>query len=218
MPSIIAKNVEAYLDGLLRPRDDVLTFLERDAEKNGVPIVGPLVGNLLAMIATSCSAKNILEIGTATGYSGIWLGSIAKQNGGKLTTIEFDPQRAKIASKSFHDAGLDGSIEIVSGDARKEVPKISKGSAGKFDLTFLDVGDKSLYVDLLEDCINVLRVGGFLVADNALWLGKVPTSTRDRETVTIREFNRKIYDDNRLLPTLLPLRDGVIVALKTKKK
>ncbi len=215
---ITVEPVEKYLYGLLRPRDDALTFLEKDAEKNDVPIVGPMVGNFLSLIATSCRAKNILEVGTATGYSGIWLGRVAKQNGGKLTTIEADPSRVKIASKSFRDAGIADAIEILTGDARKEVPRIAKSSAGKFDVAFIDVGDKSLYVDLLEDCVKALRVGGFLVADNALWKGFVASSARDRDTATIQEFNKKVYADDRLLPSLVPLRDGVIVALKLKEK
>jgi len=216
LTGITAEPVEKYLYSLLRPRDKVLTFLEQDAEKNNVRIIGPLVGNFLSLLATSCKAKNILEIGTATGYSGIWLGRVARQNGGKLTTIEADPSRVEIASKSFHDAGIEDFVEIINGDARKEVPNIAKRSPGKFDLAFIDVGDKSLYVELLEDCIVALSIGGYLVADNTLWKGRVATAARDRDTTTIKEFNKKVFADVRLLPALLPMRDGVIVALKEK--
>jgi caffeoyl-CoA O-methyltransferase len=213
---ITVEPVEKYLYGLLRPRDGVLTFLEKDAEKNNVPIIGPLVGEFLSMLATSCGAKNVLEIGTATGYSGIWLGRVAGKNKGKLTTIESDPARVEIASKSFRDAGISDSVEIVAGDARKEVPRIVKGGPGKFDIAFIDVGDKSLYVDLLEDCVKAIRVGGFLIADNTLWKGKVASSARDKDTATLKEFNKRIYADSRLLATLMPLRDGVMVALRQK--
>src|ERR1700730_13066523 len=170
---IVSLQIEEYLYEIIRPRDPVLLRLEKDAQKNNVPIVGPLVGNLLSMIARSCSAKNILEVGTATGYSGIWLAQVARENKGKLTTIEFDPARAKIAQKSFDDADLGGTVEIVQGDAKVEVPRMAKSDTGRFDLTFIDVGDKSLYTDLLEDCIEVLRVGGYLLADNILWSGQV---------------------------------------------
>ena len=214
LPTITGEVVEKYLYGLQRPRDKVLTFLEKDAVKNKVPIIGALVGNFLSLVAMSCNARNILEIGTATGYSGIWLGRVAKQNGGKFTTIEFDPKRVKIATQSFRDAGIDDVTEIVTGDARKEVPKIAKNSKGKFDLTFIDVGDKSLYVDLLEDCIQVLRPGGYLIADNTLWKGKVATGARDKDTSTIKEFNNRVFADDRLFPILVPLRDGVTIALK----
>jgi predicted O-methyltransferase YrrM len=217
-PGIVTPQVEKYLYDLLRPRDKVLSFLEKDAEKNKVPIVGPLVGNFLSLIAMSCQAKNILEVGTATGYSGIWFAKIAKQNGGKFTTIEADPARVKIAAKSFRDADISDSVEIISGDARVELPKIIKSKAGGFDVVFLDVGEKGLYVDLLEGCVKALRVGGFLLADNTLWRGLVAVSAEDRDTTTIREFNRRIYDDKRLFPSIIPLRDGVMVALKIKDK
>jgi len=216
--AITPERVEEYLYDLLRPRDRVLKALEKDAEKNDVPIIGPVVGNFLSLLATSISAKNILEIGTATGYSGIWLGSVAKQNGGKLTTIESDPARVKIASKSFRDAGLSESIEIIAGDARVEVPKLAEKSPGEFDISFIDVGEKSLYVDLLENCILALRVGGFLTADNTLWRGRVAAPYPDRDTRTLKEFNKRVYADKRLLPSLVPIRDGVMVALKLKEK
>ncbi|HXQ91533.1 MAG TPA: O-methyltransferase [Nitrososphaerales archaeon] len=217
-PGITTLPVEKYLNGLLRPRDKVLIFLEKDAEKNGVPIVGPLEGNFLSLVAMSCKAKNILEVGTATGYSGIWLGRVAKQNGGKLTTIESDPSRVKIAAKSFRDAGLSDSIDIITGDAREELPKIAKSRAGRFEVVFLDVGDKGLYVDLLDDCVKALHVGGFLLADNTLWRGLVAVSAADRDATTIREFNKRIYADRRLFPSIIPLRDGVAVALKISEK
>jgi predicted O-methyltransferase YrrM len=215
---ITTEPVEKYLYRLLKQRDNVLAFLEKGADEKDIPIIGPVVGNFLSLLATSCAARNILEIGTATGYSGIWLGRVAKQNGGKLTTIEMDPSRAKIASKSFYDADLADSIELVIGDARKEVPRIAKTLTGKVDFVFIDVGEKSLYVDLLEDCVKVLRVGGYLTADNTLWTGKVASSARDRDTTTLREYNKRVYSDERLLPSLVPIRDGVTIALKLKDK
>ena len=87
-PGIVTPEVDRYLHEIQRPRDTVLASLEKDAEENDVPIIGPLGGPLLSLAAQSCRAKNILEIGTATGYSGIWLGRVAQQNGGKLITIE----------------------------------------------------------------------------------------------------------------------------------
>ncbi len=104
------------------------------------------------------------------------------------------------------------------GDARKEVPRIAKTLTGKVDFVFIDVGEKSLYVDLLEDCVKVLRVGGYLTADNTLWTGKVASSARDRDTTTLREYNKRVYSDERLLPSLVPIRDGVTIALKLKDK
>lgn len=214
---ITSEPVEDYLYSLERPRDEILLELEEDAQKNKVPIIGPLVGSFLSLLASSCKAKNILEVGTATGYSGIWLGRVSKQNGGKLTTIESDPARVKIASKSFRDAGIADYVNIVTGDAKIEVPRIVRGSPGTYDVAFIDVGEKSLYVDLLDDCVRALRVGGFMLADNTLWKGKVASSADDRDTLILKEFNKKVYADSRLLPSLVPLRDGVTLALKLKE-
>ena len=211
-------NVENYLYNLLRKRDEVLERLEKDAEKNNVPIVGPLVGNLLALIAKAAKARQVLEIGTATGYSGIWLGRVAKENGGKLTTIENDPERRKIAEKSFRDAGIADSVELRFGDASKLVPEIAREAPGRFDLVFLDVGAKEMYVQLFRPCVESLRVGGFLVGDNTLWNGYVADrKMNDARTRAVREFNELVYSDIRFHPVIIPLRDGVTVALKTSK-
>ena len=212
---ILNRKVDEYLEGLLRPRDKTLSFLEKDADKNSVPIIGPQCGNLLALIAIGCKAENILEVGTATGYSGIWLARVAKSNSGKLTTIEMDPKKREIAQKSFIDAGVGDSVEILSGDAKHIVPRISKEQEGKFDIGLLDVGDKSLYVELLEPMIRSIRVGGYLIADNTLWNGSVADPLDKRvETKTIRKFNKLVYRDQRLFPTIIPMRDGVTIALK----
>ncbi|MGH2638812.1 MAG: O-methyltransferase [Rhabdochlamydiaceae bacterium] len=217
-PGIVNPKVEKYLEGLLRPRSKVLSYLEKDAEKNGVPIIGSLCGNLLALIATGCRAKNILEIGTATGYSGICLGLVAKKNSGKVITIEMDPDRRAIANRSFSDAGLDRVVKVILGDAREIVPRVSKEQRGKFDLVLLDVGDKSIYVELLEPLIDAIRVGGYLIADNTLWGGSVAVASDTTiETKTLRKFNSLVYEDERLLPVIIPLRDGLTIALKTSK-
>ena len=217
-PVIVGGVVEKYLLNILRPRDKVLKYLEKDARENSVPIIGPLCGNLISIIATGCNAKNILEIGTATGYSGIWLARVAKKNSGKLITIEMDRKRLGIAKKSFSKAGLSDNVETLHGDAKEIVPKIAEKQKGRFDVVFEDVGDKSIYVDLLKPCIDALRVGGYLIADNSLWSGRVALpSFDDKDTNTIRKFNKLVYQDKRLLPVVVPLRDGMTICLKTSE-
>ncbi|HZW56635.1 MAG TPA: O-methyltransferase [Nitrososphaerales archaeon] len=216
---IVFPRTDKYLHSLLRPRDSVLTDLEKDAEKNNVPIVGPLVGNLLSIIAESCNARKVLEIGTATGYSGIWLGRVVKKNSGKLITIEMDPKRREIATRSFRRAELTENIELLSGDANEIVPRLARDERGEFDLVFLDVGDKKLYVDLFEPSAALLRKGGYLVADNVLWSGQVAVpSDKSSETVIIRKFNNLVYSDSRFQPAIIPLRDGVMLARKITDK
>ena len=214
---IVNQRVEEYLRSLLPKRDPVLASLEKDAAKRGVPIIGPLVGNVISIFLRTAKAERALEIGTATGYSGIWI-SRALGDNGRLVTIEMDEARRREAEMSFSRAGLAEKVEILSGNAKLIVPKISKTQRESFDVVFLDVGEKTLYVELLEPCLELLRVGGFLIADNTLWGGDVANpKNRARETETIRRFNRLVFSDDRLDACIIPLRDGFTVARKKKQ-
>ena len=143
---IVYPKVERYLYGLVRPRDALMREIERDAEENNVPIIGPLAGTILTMIALSSKAKLGLEIGTGTGYSGILLGLPISRNSGRLFTVERDPARKKVAQRNFQKAGIAKSVEILEGDAKEIVSEMAKKQKSKFDLIFLDIGEKSLYV------------------------------------------------------------------------
>jgi len=215
---IVNPIVEKYLSSLLPERDAVLARLESDAQKRGVPIIGPLVGNVISMIVHSSGATKALEVGTATGYSGIWIARALSGPRRKLTTIEMDEERIAEASRSFKEAGLEKSVEIMRGDARKVVPQIVERNPGGFDIVFLDVGDKTLYVDLLEPCLEGLREGGFLLADNTLWGGEVANPKNSLpETQVIRQFNELLVQDKRLQASIIPIRDGFSIALKKKQ-
>lgn len=212
---IMDERVEKYLSSLARKRDAVLHELEIDAEKRSVPIVGPLVGNVISIILKSANAEKALEVGTATGYSGIWIARSLSGERKKLTTIEVDPKMRRDAEANFQKAKLSKYVEIIAGNARAIVPELVKKNQGAFDAVFLDVGDKTLYVDLLDPCISALRTGGFLIADNTLWGGSVALSKdKSPETVTIRKFNELVYSDKRLEAAIIPLRDGFTVAYK----
>jgi caffeoyl-CoA O-methyltransferase len=216
---IVRSNVEVYIYSLQRKRDAVLRIIEDDAAKNGVPIVGPLVGNLLSILARSCRARNILEVGTATGYSAIWLAQAFGKNSGKLITIELDTERKSQAESNFRRAGLERRIEVKQGDAREIVPRLSEAVPESFDVVFLDVGDKTLYIDLLAPCAALIREGGFLLADNTLWRGFVADeSDRSEETLTIREFNMRVAKMPAFDSVIVPLRDGVTVAFKRENR
>jgi len=212
---IFTKNTEHYLEKTILPRDALLKDLEKHAESHDVPILGPHVGTLLSVIARSIDAKNILEVGTATGYSGIWLARVAASNSGRLVTIENDPEMKRIAEKSFRKAGLENSVEVILGDARDAVPEIARSRAGDFDLILMDVGEKKLYIDLLDDCLKALRKGGVLIADDTLWHGSVVVpSEKDPETRTMRKFNRIVLDDKRVESIVVPIGDGITLAVK----
>jgi predicted O-methyltransferase YrrM len=212
---IVDQTVERYLESLAPASDEVLLELERYAAKRSVPIVGPLVARLISLFLKSCRAEKVLEVGTAIGYSGIWITRSLRGENKKLTTIELDPNMRKNALANFEKAKIAKYVEIVPGDARGIVPELAKKNQGVFDAVFLDVGDKTLYVDLLDSCITALRVGGFLFADNTLWGGSVAVAKdKSPETRTIRKFNELAYKDKRLETAIIPLRDGLTVAYK----
>jgi caffeoyl-CoA O-methyltransferase len=212
---IVNSTVQDYLYSLHPKRDKVLLDLEEDAKQHSVPIIGPVVGTVISIFAKSIGAKRALEIGTATGYSGIWISRALQGARKKLTTIEFDNARFEQAKQSFKRAGVLDAVEMLKGDAREIVPKLADRNKESYDLVFLDVGDKTLYTDLLKPCVKALRKGGFLIADNTLWGGQVAVeSDQGRETKIIRKFNAMVFADKRLDASIIPIRDGFTVAFK----
>ncbi|MHB8566385.1 MAG: O-methyltransferase [Nitrososphaerales archaeon] len=214
-PPIVTEEVKRYLEKIQRPRDRVLSDLEQDAEKNNVPIAGPLIGSTLSIIAKGCAARNILEIGTATGYSGIWLARGIENGSGKLTTIEMDPERQKFARSAFERAGLgEDRVEMILGDASKIVPDIAKSRPSSFDIVFMDVGEKKLYSDLLDSCLGALRKGGLFIVDDTLYRGVAVSSLKTKKAKTMRAFNKRLFSDERVEPEILPIGDGLTIAIK----
>ena len=214
MGQIVPDAVEHYLAGLNRAGDPVLDEIARGNATRGLPLVDAEVGALLRVLATSVGASRILEIGTAIGYSGIWLAR-ALPAGGMLVTMEFDEGRAREARDNFARAGLSDRVSVVVGDAQLKIAKVS----GPFDLIFQD-GDKKLYTPLLDRLVALLRPGGLLVTDNVLWDGEVvpgfqtvPRQNPD-DTRAIIEYNQRVADHPALLTSIVPLRDGVSISVK----
>lgn len=170
-------------------------------------IAGHAQGNLLRMVSHMLRPTEILEIGTFTGYSAICLAEGLPYNG-TLHTIEINKELEEIASRYFHEAGLSGKIVQYFGDAREIIPTINR----LFDLMYIDAG-KELYVELYEMCLTKLRPGGFILADNALWHGKVADNAvvNDKDTLAIRRFNAYVQNDPRTENMLLPFCDGVML-------
>ena len=139
----------------------ILSDLEREAKKKDIPIIGPVVGRLLYILAKAMRAKRVLELGTATGYSAIWLGSAIRPLGGQIISIEWDRATAVKARSNIRSAGLSSTVDIRQGDARVLIKTIP----GKLDLIFLDV-EKEMYSSLLDPCVKLLRPGGLMVFDN----------------------------------------------------
>jgi predicted O-methyltransferase YrrM len=144
------------------PTEGVLVALEKEAIEKDIPIVGPLVGKMLWTFVKLTKAKRVLELGTATGYSAIWIASALREIGGKLTTIEWDEEIAVKAANNIKDAGYQNEVDILTGDARN---LMSKFEDDYYDIVFQDV-DKEMYLELLNPCVKVLKPGGLLICDN----------------------------------------------------
>ena len=216
MGQIVPDAIEHYLAGLNRAGDPVLDEIARGNTTRGLPLVDAEVGALLRVLASSIAASRILEIGTAIGYSGIWLAR-ALPAGGMLVTMELDEARAREARDNFAKAGVTDRVSVVTGDAQLKLAKVS----GPFDLIFQD-GAKQLYTPLLDRLVALLRPGGLLITDNVLWDGEVvpgfqkaPRQHRD-DTRAIIEYNQRVAAHPQLLTSIVPLRDGVSISVRRK--
>jgi predicted O-methyltransferase YrrM len=202
--SEIVVEPEAYFRQLVRKDDPLLRELELEAEREHIPIVGPVVGELLFVLSSAGGARSILELGAATGYSTIFLARACALNDGAVTTLERDPAFAARARKNLGRAGLADRAGVVCGDAFAELPRMTSG----FDLIFMDI-DKADYSRALPECHRLLRPQGLLVADNVAFPDADP-------------FNRAILSDGgwrpvsllAFLPGHAPERDGLCLALR----
>ena len=208
MPGIVYDAIDAYIHDLSNRGDAALQAVENQGRDENWPIVGPAEGSLLHVLARAIGARRILELGTAIGYSGTWLAR-ARPPDGELVTVEWNPETAEIARRNLAKTGVAKRVRIEVGSALDIVPRLD----GPFDLIFNDI-DKQYYVDVLPLCIARLRVGGLLVTDNVLWSGEVVKRRRSKEAEVIHDYNRRLGADSRMAAVIVPLRDGVSIALK----
>jgi predicted O-methyltransferase YrrM len=214
MGQIVPDLVERYLGSLNHLPDAVLQDIARTGEEGDLPLIDAEVGGLLRVLATAIGATRILEVGTAIGYSGIWLAG-ALPPGGMLLTLEMNQERAAIARENFARAGLADRVNVIIGNASRTVAKVS----GPFDLIFQD-GDKALYGPMLDRLVELLRPRGLLVTDNVLWDGEVvpgfirAPQRNPADTEAIADYNRRLNTHPSLLVSTVPLRDGVAIAVK----
>lgn len=214
MGNITPQPVVEYLSGLRRDPHERLDLIDREGRGEGLPLVSPDTGALLHTLARSCGARRILEIGTAIGYSTLWMATALPVDG-SLITMEYDAARAARAREHFAAAGYAQRINVIAGDATRFLHKV----AGPFDLIFQD-SDKKLYEPMLERLIELLRPAGLLVADNVLWNGEVipgyvtEKKYSEEDTAAIVSFSRKLANDPRLYSSFLQVGDGVSVSVK----
>jgi caffeoyl-CoA O-methyltransferase len=209
MPNITYPAVEQYLYAILPKRDAVIAEMEALARRNNIPIIGPAVARMLALLVQISGAKRIFEMGSAIGYSTIWLARAAGR-GAEVYYTDGDPENARRARDYFRRAGVANRIRIHVGDAVKLMDSVP----GKFDIIFCDV-DKHQYPAALRKALPRLKRGGLLITDNTLWSGRVAHRAKDKNTRAIQQFNRMIYSSRELYPVIVPLRDGVAVCRKS---
>ena len=205
---ILNPDIERYMNGLLPPRDAVLAEMERVAERGKIPIIGPAVARVLAQLVMISGAKRIFELGSAIGYSTIWLARAAGP-GAEVHYTDGSAENAAEARGYIERAGLSASIHIHVGDALSAL----SDTLGQFDFIFNDI-DKEGYPAVLQAVPSRLRRGGVFATDNTLWYERVlkPNEPSDRAVV---QFNRELYESAQFFTTLLPLRDGLSVAIRT---
>ncbi len=202
--SKIVDNPENYFKSLIPPRDELMVEMELQAEAENIPIIGPVLGELLYILVAATKAKKILELGTATGYSAIYLARACEAVKGLVITIENNRNMADRAEQNFQQAGVSDRIDICVGDAVSLVSQLQ----GNFDFIFLDI-EKQEYVKLLGDCHRLLSPGSLLVADNV--------GFKDAD-----DFNRAIAEHSEwrsislfsFLPLHSPENDALCIALR----
>lgn len=201
--------VDDYLYSMLPKRDEVLVEMEDYASEHNIPIVGPAVARVLQQLASMINAKTVFELGSAIGYSTIWWAQAVGETGRVIYT-DSDSKNADHARGYFNRVGVSNRITLHTGDALE----ILSEQKGQYDIIFNDV-DKEDYPRVLRLVSPRLRKGGLFITDNVLWSGRVAEkNSKDPRTKAILEFNRLLYNSEEFYTTILPIRDGLAVALK----
>ncbi|WP_436702347.1 O-methyltransferase [Nocardioides sp. BYT-33-1] len=191
--------------------DDVLAAARTRAEEVGVVPIGAGTGATLRFLAAALEARAVVEIGTGTGVSGVWLLRGMRPDG-VLTTVDVEAEHQRLAKESFKEAGVAPQrVRTIAGSALDVLPRLTDGH---YDIVFAD-GDKREYAAYLAEALRLLRPGGVVAFDNALWHDRVADpAQRDDETVAIRELVQQVAATEGLVPALLPVGDGLLVAKK----
>ena len=206
--------VEDYIASLMPERPPVLAELEQRGRLHGLPLLGPAEGQFLCMLARNMGAKEALEVGTATGYAAMWLLQAVAANDGRLTAIEQQPKRYRLAQEFIEKAGYGPRFTMHEGHWSDVLPTLS----GPYDLIFLDVlrstSDDAQAVRAFELCVPLLRPGGLLIGDNVLCSAQVLEDHPPPIVRGIQKFNQAIMQHPDFESVIIPLRDGVSLSRK----
>ena len=208
---LVSQEIEKYIDQHCSDESDALQQLNRKTQTDVLMpqmLSGKVQGQFLQMISHAVQPNRVLEIGTYTGYSAICLAAGLLENG-KLFTIDINEELEQIVKTHVEKAGLQHKIIQIIGDATKEINNLNE----TFDIVFIDADKQnySLYYDLV---IDKVRTGGFILADNVLWSGKIIDEKKDKDTQKLAEFNDKIQQDNRVENVIVSMRDGIMMMRK----
>ena len=206
--------LEEYVLANTREENAVLKALNRETcAKVMTPrmLAGHLQGRVLSMLSNMIRPEQILEIGTYTGYSAICL-SEGLQEGGKIHTIDNNEELKEMVNRYLEEAGITEKVNLYTGDALDIIPSINE----TFDLVYIDA-DKINYSNYYDMIFDKVRKGGFIIADNVLWSGKVllDPEKMDEDTRAVVAYSRKVHDDKRVENVLFPIRDGLMICRKT---
>lgn len=207
----IDPQLQAYAEAHTSPEPKVLSDLNRHTQANVLMprmLSGHLQGRFLSLISQMIRPRRVLEVGTYTGYSAICLAE-GLANDGLVITIDNNEELTRTVTTAIASAGLERSIKCMIGNAQEIIPSLHE----KFDLVFIDA-DKENYSLYFEMVIDKVHSGGFILADNVLWSGKVLQPKPDKDTQGILAFNAKVQADDRVENVLLPVRDGIMIIRK----
>lgn len=206
-------DIQRYAEEHTSPESEILKRINRQTHANVLMprmLSGHMQGRILSMFSTMIRPKTILEIGTYTGYSAICMAE-GLAVGGTLITIDINEELEQRVREYFLNSGFGSAIDYRIGNALEIIPTLT----GNFDLVFIDA-DKENYSRYYDLVINRVPLGGYILADNVLWSGKVLDAKPDKDTRAMQEFNRKVQDDIRVENVLLPVRDGIMVMRKVQ--
>ena len=205
------ERLERYVTGLFAAEDPALAAIRARHAEAGLPAIhiSAEEGKFLHVLLHAIQATTVLEVGSLGGYSGVWLARALPPRG-KLTTIEIDHRHAEVARRAFGEAGVGARVEVVEGAALEVMPRLTPG----FDAVFLDA-DKPPLPLYFDWAMKLLRNGGLLICDNAFFDGAVVNDADHSPGAEgVRGFNRLAAADPRLVATIVPIRDGIVVGVK----
>jgi predicted O-methyltransferase YrrM len=210
--TLIEPQLSAYLDQLVPPRDPLTTAMEEDAAKTRFPIIGPASGHLCYLLTRLTGARQVFELGSGFGYSTGWFARAVKENGGgKVHHVVWDEDLSRRAREYLAALGLADQVEFHIGEAVAAL----REHRGQLDVIFNDI-DKQGYPDALRVIEEKLRPGGLLIADNLLWSGQIfDPDNKTPATEGIRKFTELVTTDSRWISSIVPIRDGVLVARRS---